>query len=307
MYVNQVEELSLSDWETITTRTTGRAGHVNFGGMTFGDCNPGAASHWILKRESLKLLYSRHEDNPRLYDASGALTARGTRSMQILDALTGVRKERLRHGRWVNVEGAVYDLDPVLHEIDAFPIPAEWQRYRVIDFGYTNPFVCQWWAVDGDGRMYLYREIYMTQRTVRVHAARINALSGDERYVFTISDHDAEDRATLDECGIPTVPADKEISPGIQDVQERLKVAGDGRPRLFLVRGALVERDGRLAEAHKPVCTREEFDVYIWPHAQDGKAIKEIPVKDNDHGMDAARYMARFLKTGGSGLWYWEQ
>ena len=33
--------------------------------------------------------------------------------------------------------------------------------------GYTNPFVCQWWALDQDGRMYRYREIYMSKRTVK--------------------------------------------------------------------------------------------------------------------------------------------
>ena len=202
IYVNQAEELMLPDWETLTTRTTGRAGHVDWGGMTFGDCNPGGPSHWIRNRATLKLFESRHEDNPMLYTATGYLTKQGRRSMAVLDALTGVRKERLRFGRWVQAEGAVYDFDAALHLVDPFPIPADWRRIRVIDFGWTHPFVCQWWAIDGDGRMYLYREIYMTGRTVRVHAAQINQLSAGETYESTITDHDAEDRATLDESGI---------------------------------------------------------------------------------------------------------
>jgi hypothetical protein len=125
----------------------------------------------------------------------------------------------------VSAEGQVYDgFDPDIHVIDRFDIPKQWTRYRAIDFGYTNPFVCQWWAQDHDGRLYLYREIYMTRRTVKVHSEQIHRLSAGETYAFTVSDHDAEDRATLAENGIYTTAAVKDISPGIQAVEERLKV-----------------------------------------------------------------------------------
>lgn len=39
--------------------------------------------------------------------------------------------------------------------------------------------------------------------------------------------------------------ANKAVSPGIQAVTSRRRVALDGRPRLFLVRGALIERTRR--------------------------------------------------------------
>lgn len=290
IFVNQAEELFLPDWEVLTTRTTGRAGHVPFGGMTFGDCNPGAAQHWIKQRAGLRLFESRHEDNPALFAAGGQMTERGQRTLATLDRLSGVRKERLRFGRWVSAEGTVYEFDLALHLIDPFPIPPEWRRFRSVDFGYTNPFVCQWWAVDGDGRMYLYRELYRTGRTVKAHSADIKRLSAGEVITETVTDHDAEDRATLEENGVSTTRARKEISVGIQRVQERLVKAGDGRPRLFVLRGALGERDESLAEARKPVSTEQEFDVYVWPKGGGGKAIKEIPVDDNNHGMDALRY-----------------
>jgi hypothetical protein len=73
----------------------------------------------------------------------------------------------------------------------------QWRKIRAIDFGYVNPFVCQWWAIDNDGRMFRYRELYMTGRTVKDHADKINLLSSGESYEATICDHDAEDRATL--------------------------------------------------------------------------------------------------------------
>lgn len=296
IYPNQAEEFSLEDWEYLTTRATGRAGNMPFG-QVMGDCNPSSASHWILNRPSLQVLESRHEDNPILFDDAGTITAQGVKSMAVLDALTGVRKERLRYGRWVNAEGTVYEFDRAIHLIDRFEMPQSWRRIRIIDFGFTNPFICLWLALDDDDRAYLYREIYMTQRIVEDHAADIKRYSAGESIEATISDHDAEDRATLERYGITTQAAIKDVSPGIQAVQNRLRKAGDGKPRLFVMRDSLVERDETLAEARRPINTEQEFDVYSWPKSPDGRAIKEAPLKLNDHAMDALRYGVMYLDT----------
>jgi phage terminase large subunit len=93
-----------------------------------------------------------------------------------------------------------------------------------------------------------------------------------------------------------TVAATKTVSDGIQAVQARLKVQGDGQPRLLICRDAIVERDQALKDAAKPQCTEEEIVGYIWDRGtakaqSDGKPPKEAPVKENDHGMDALRYL----------------
>jgi phage terminase large subunit len=299
IYVNQAEELTLDDWEKLSTRCTGRAGNMPYAQM-IGDCNPGAPSHWILQRRdagALAFLESRHEDNPTLFEpTTGQITELGTRTMAVLNALTGVRKARLRQGKWVQAEGAIYEgWDRALHLIDRFEIPADWQRFRAVDFGYTAAFVCQWWAVDGDGRMYLYRELYMTHHTVKVHAGAIKELSEGERIQTTVCDHDAEDMATLRENGIATRPAEKAVSVGIQRVQERLKKAGDGKPRLFILRDSLVAVDEALRELKKPICTEQEIEGYVWAN----KATKEEPVKVDDHGCDAMRYAVMYLDRKG--------
>jgi phage terminase large subunit len=294
IYVNQAEELNKSDWETLLTRATGRAGNAPYA-QTMGDANPGPPQHWIKEREAagkLKLFNSRHEDNPTLFDPlTGQITEQGKRTLSILDGLTGLRYQRLRRGLWVGAEGVVYeDFDPRIHLINQFPIPADWRRIRVIDFGYTNPFVCQWWAMDHDGRMYLYRELYGTKTLVEKWAEEIKRLSAGERFEATIADHDAEDRATLESRGITTQPAHKAVTPGLQAVEARLKVQPDGKPRLFLMKGALVREDRSLKDAEKPTSTQQEFPDYVWAKAKDGKPNKEEPAKVNDHGMDAARY-----------------
>jgi phage terminase large subunit len=96
-----------------------------------------------------------------------------------------------------------------------------------------------------------------------------------------------------------TLPARKEVSPGIQAVQARLRKAGDGRPRVYVVRDALVRRDPELADAGKPTCFVEEITGYVWAKGPDGKAAKEAPEKVNDHAMDTFRYVVAQADLGG--------
>lgn len=298
IYVNQAEELGIEDWETLLTRATGRAGNMPYA-QVGGDCNPDSPHHWIKKRQAmgrLRLFESRHEDNPTLFNhAMGEWTEQGKKTLAILDGLTGVRYWRLRRGEWRAAEGVVYEeFDTKRHKIKRFDIPKDWRRIRVVDFGYTNPFVCQWWAIDGDGCMFRYRELYGTKKLVEEWAVQINELSKGELIEATIADHDAEDRATLDKAGIHSIPARKDITSGIQAVQLRFK-----NNRLFLLENSLVSRDPLLEETRKPCCTEEEIDSYVWPKAQDGKPIKEVPVKENDHGMDTTRYGVAYVDKVG--------
>jgi phage terminase large subunit len=194
--------------------------------------------------------------------------------------------------------------DPTVHLSDRFNHrshpPDSWPRYLAVDFGYTNPFVCQWWAEDPDGRLYLYREIYKTRTLVEDHAAQIKRLMKaqgrtEPEFRAIVCDHDAEDRATLERhLGRSTVAAHKDVKPGIEAVQSRMKVQPDGKPRIYLCRDALVERDQALADAKKPCSTVEEIAEYIWDPASPPSLAgqpKEAPLKRNDHGMDSARYL----------------
>lgn len=296
IYVNQAEEIALDSWEKLVGRATGRSGNAPWT-QVLGDCNPGPPNHWIKNRQLLQVIETRHKDNPSLFDG-GDWTDRGRKTIAILDGLTGLRYKRGRLGLWVGAEGVVYEFDNSVHLIPRFDIPKSWQRIRVIDFGFTNPFVCLWIAIDNDGRMYVYRELYMTQRTVKVHADKIKALTADERITITIADHDAEDRATLRENGIDTIAADKRVTVGIEKVQERLKSASDGKPRLFVLEDSLVEVDESLKERFQPYCTADEFAVYAYPDGKDGKPIKEEPVKVYDHAMDALRYAVMYFDGG---------
>lgn len=258
------------------------------------DCNPSFPKHWLNQRalaDKMTRILSRHIDNPTVTQSY----------LATLDALSGARKLRLRDGKWAAQDGLVYpEFDATIHVLDRFVIPASWPRFRVIDFGFTNPFVCQWWAIDNDGRIYLYREIYMSGRTLKEHGPTILTHSAGESIVTTIADpEDAQGRAELAQMGIPTAAADKAVILGIQDVKEYLKLAGDKKPRMYFLRDSVVEIDQRLADKKKPTSTLTEIDNYIWATSTvTGKNEKEEPVKEDDHGMDTIRYAARWAARG---------
>jgi hypothetical protein len=324
--VPQAEELSLHDWEQLLGRCSGRAGNAPWHQL-MGDCNPDVPGHWIVNRDSLKVFHTRHVDNPTLFkrDRDGDLvldkagnpvtTDGGKGRIKILQSMTGLRYKRGYLGLWVGAEGQVYEgFDPSVHIVDPHDLwdggkpPDHWKMYRAIDFGYTHPFVCQWWVADEDERLYLYREMYMSKRTVRAHilgpegtANGIVSYSGSEKYRATICDHDAEGRAELHEYGIPTIAADKRIQIGIEKVQDRLRVREDGRPRIFFCKNSLVEVDETLRDNYQPVRTTEEFAGYVWRKLEGRKeqtSKDEVPIRTADHGMDAMRYMVMHLDGG---------
>jgi PBSX family phage terminase large subunit len=315
-YVQEAIELTEDDWEKVTTRL--RNGRVSFQQL-IADTNPDAPHHWLKARADkglTRMVESRHEDNPMLFDDAGVMTEAGTSYLETLDRLTGVRYYRLRKGLWVAAEGMVYEeWDPAIHLIDRFDIPWDWTRWWVCDFGYTHPLVIQCWAEDPDGRLYLYREIFHTKRTVDQHARDIlNAVSTadpaapddlrkrvwhEPKPRTIVCDHDAEGRVVLArETGIGTTPAIKKVGAGIQVVQQRLRKAGDGKPRIFIMRDSVVRRDQELLDAKRPSCTAEEIVGYVWAKGARGEVLKEEPVKEMDDGMDCVRYIASHRDLG---------
>ena len=302
-FVQQAEELAQQDWEAIITRL--RNWKMPYQ-QVIADCNPDAPTHWLKARASagtVVMLESRHQDNPALWDVqAGRWTREGAAYLAKLDSLTGVRYRRLRLGQWAAAEGAVYEesWDRAIHVINRRPIPPEWPRYWAIDFGYTNPFVWAAWAEDPDGRLYRYREIYRTKTLVEDHARKILEVTKDEpKPRAIICDHDAEGRATLERhLDMRTTAAYKAVSPGIQAVEARLRKAGDGRPRIFYLRDSLVQADPELVDAHRPTCTEEEFESYVWDQSN-GRHRGEEPVKEHDHGCDMTRYLVAHVDSIG--------
>lgn len=307
-FVDEAIEVTEEDLDTIVSRL--RNGVLSYQQLLMAT-NPGPPSHHLKQRADAgrcRMLYSRHEDNPRLYQG-GTWTDYGLAYLARLDSLTGARYQRMRWGKWVAAEGLVYeDWDEAVHLVDRPNVTDGWTRWGTIDFGFTAPFVYQDWWEDPDGRLYLVAEVYYTRRLVEDHAKTIRELlyypSGKPRGALPraiVTDHDAEDRATLERhLGLSTSPAAKTVSDGVQAVQSRLRVQPDGKPRLFICRGALVERDPELEARSLPMGAADEISGYVWAvKPGSGGGLKEAPLKENDHSMDAMRYMVAERDLGG--------
>jgi len=297
IYLAEATEASEHDWEMLLTRLRNNRLRDRRTGVPWhqaiADCNPGAPTHWLklrCDRGQMTYIESRHADNPSCTPEY----------LEALSQLTGHRRARLFEGLWSAAEGQVYpDWDRNVHIVDRFQIPADWRRVRAIDFGFRDPFTCLWLAIDPSKRVYLYRQLYMSSRLVEDHAADILRLSRGENIETTVCDHDAEGRGTLEARGIPTQPANKAILVGIQTVQSYLRPGDDGKPRLYVLRDSLVEKDHVLASAKRPTCIEEEFEAYQWAPSKPGSVLKEAPLDRDNHALDALRYALAGLDQPG--------
>jgi PBSX family phage terminase large subunit len=189
----------------------------------------------------------------------------------------GMWYDRRVKGLWVAAEGVVYEnFNRDIHVFN-HAIPDTWQRVRGIDWGFTNPFVCLFGAVDPDGRLWIYDEHYQAGMLIKDHADIIKQKSGSLLVAWTVADHDPQDNAEIARLGIKTRNAQKDVSAGIQKVAARLIVQKDGKPRLLI---------------HEK-CSNviREMQIYRQQVQRDGKPIKEEPLKVDDHSMDALRYI----------------
>ncbi|WP_061218289.1 PBSX family phage terminase large subunit [Leptospira weilii] len=280
IFINEATQISYATFQKIKTRLSYvRPDLVN---KLVVDCNPRNRFHWIynyfvlrqdpetgnaLSLQRISRMSRRHWtplDNPYISDEY----------KQMLEEMTGIERDRLYLGQWVDVQGLVY---PKFESaiVEPFEIPLSWDCAGAIDFGYTNPFVFLWFYFDKSNETwYLADEYYVSEKTVRAHCEELKKKRKPN--LFLLADHDAEDRATMAECGFLTLTADKDISTGIQAVLRLLEAEHGVKLRIF----------------RSCVHTIEEFSIYSWEDPKDNKNAKEIPIKNHDHAMDALRYFA---------------
>lgn len=294
IFINEATQITYDAMTTLVTRLSQRCydskGRENKRALLL-DCNPKSEQHWlhklcirhvnpnndlpIIDAYSWGRLHWTPYDNPHLPPDFVASLA----------ALPDVKRKRMLEGRWCSNEGSVYEeFDEDTHCLEHMPLGWEkWPRYVGIDFGYNNPFVWCEYVLSPDDVLIMYYEYYKTKRTVQEHYKlvlkdRFQALIQTSLLGDVISDHDAEDRAQLHDLGILTTRAFKDIRPGTDAVKDRLRLSGNGKPRLMFL---------------KPACPHTIAEIYEYKiaDAKPEKNIDEKPVKYMDHSMDQLRYV----------------
>lgn len=140
-----------------------RLGQFPQGRQTFYEDVDISLSDTVRIRERISRVFipAKLVDNPSLWQNDPGYVAR-------LKQLPELEQMRLIHGVWDAFEGqAISELNYELHAnppslgfFKAEDIPPEWYRFRTFDWGSSAPFTVLWWAVDYDGRLYIYRQWY---------------------------------------------------------------------------------------------------------------------------------------------------
>lgn len=197
-----------------------------------------------------------------------------------------------------SVQGAVFPtFDRKIHIVRPTEIPQELTIYSGIDFGYHTT-ACVLVGIDKDQTWWVFDEIYGRQETLVDIIPRIKDRIGDKRLVLMIGDSQAKDAIeTMAQKGFPIVPVTKSgastvpggsISHGIDLIRTMLKpriqLVGEPKPTIFF----------------SSTCKNliQEIEAYSYPEDKKDRNPSEVPMKDNDHGPDALRYIALHLKYG---------
>ena len=240
--------------------------------------NPAGPTHWIyrdlVKGGGATVYYSFASDNP--YNPVDYLES--------LKNLSGVMRARMLEGKWIHAEGAIYDeFDHSIHVKER--AASEFKYWYVgCDEGYRNPACLLLVGEDSAGRLHVFRELYspgllhldLVARLVEWNqTCRIQAIFVDPSATTLIS--------TCRAAGLPAYPANRQIGvvSGIRLVKEFLLVDESGQPGLTISPAA--------------TNTIQEMELYMWREG------KDEPMKENDHAMDALRYVVSSLTKMPSG------
>jgi len=175
-------------------------------------------------------------------------------------------REALLYGKWDAFDGQAfpeftddprhYDDGLFTHVIRPFKIPWHWTRAVSFDHGYTRPFSFGVWAVDEEGRVYRYKELYgcvpgeantglmLTPGEIAGRLAQLMEPEFREGiHVTGIADPAIWDRSrgmSVEEqirnvfSGVSFRKGDNTRLPGKMQLHERLKFNEDGRPMLYV-------------------------------------------------------------------------
>ena len=231
--------------------TCNRSVRADFTPRMYYTCNPGGVGHGWVKRLFLDRAYrsgERPEDYAfipaRVFD-NPVLLERNPEYVRTLEALPEPLRRAYLEGDWDVLAGQYFaEFRRDAHVIEPIALPGHWRRFAAMDWGYRDPCAVLWLAVSDGGRVYVYRELYLTRTLSSELARRIREAQGDERIAYTVASPDAWQTRGLQDvagesiaevfaaAGVPLIRADNARVPGWQRVREYLAPMEDGLPRL---------------------------------------------------------------------------
>ena len=150
-------------------------------------------------------------------------------------------RKALLYGEWDIFKGQYFtEFDREVHAMEPFPIPEDWRRYVVFDYG-RDMLACYWIAMDMQGRAYVYRELYKPGLIVSAAAEQIllNTPPGEPIFEYIAppdlwNKHNDSGKSTAElmaEMGIFLVRSSNNRVQGWYNLREWLKIYNDEQDR----------------------------------------------------------------------------
>lgn len=232
------------------------------------------------------LIYLNKLNNPDIYKVQIGWKDNPHLTKEQVDSMSyGLTEDELkvrRDGDFVQPVGLVYkNFKPIFHVVPHFePDKDKCSFHRSFDFGFAedHPFVSLMFAIDPDGCVYVFNELYLTETGQDEIIRRVKEESKPYQFRVSYADSARPDWIdAFDRNGIPTEKASKDVEAGIAKVQEYLAINPfTGKPRLVI----------------STKCQRliNEFTRYSWDEKSSDGRGKRLPAKKWDDGLDALRY-----------------
>lgn len=156
-----------------------RTSKVGWRPRMYASFNPGGIGHKQVKSTYIEPYRARREAKtrfvPSTYKDNPYLNIEYT---DYLETLGGNLGKAWREGDWDIFEGQFFnEWRESVHVCKPFSIPATFRRFGAYDHGRAKPATFGWYAIDYDGDVWLYRELYVnkedgSQRWEAEHIAR---------------------------------------------------------------------------------------------------------------------------------------
>lgn len=154
-------------------QSTCRSSYPGMPRMIRATCNPFGVGHgWVKERYKIDTVPSgriicddgreRVRIHSSIYENEHLLTADPNYLSNLKSIKDPNRKKAWLEGDWDIHVGSFLEgvWDASKHIVDPFPIPSSWKVWKAMDWGYSAPYAVYWFAMDSDGCIYLWRELY---------------------------------------------------------------------------------------------------------------------------------------------------
>ena len=292
-----------------------RSPRGDFRERVYFTCNPGGASHNYIKRLFIDREYFPEKgEKPEDYKFISAKVTDNKILMQNnpdyvnqLKALPEKLRRAHLEGDWDIYDGQVFEefrdkpeaylTRRFTHVIEPFDIPQHgFNIYRSFDWGYSKPFSCNWYACDGDGRLYMIMEYYgcsgepdvgvkMTPQAVFSEISKIErehpwfkgkSIRGIADPAIWNAERGISIAEEAEKFGIYFDKGDNNRISGILQVHERLKFDENGIPMLYVFK----------------TCKHLIRTLPILQY--DAHKVEDVDTSMEDHGYDSLRYMCNW-------------